>query len=480
MHPPKGRGVTVREITSRLESFYIDVPALRPGTVGAYLLAFVSVGVGTALRLAIGPYVDGFQFATFLPAVILTTLISGLGAGLFSVVLTIAAAAFFVFPPHLSFYVEEPGDVVSLLLYTVVMLFNVVLITGMRHVAERRQDQQALQEGKDRLQLALDATQLGWWQYDPLRRVISGDTRSQELFNAHAGDIPIEDIVTKRLHSDDAQRVWEAFQAALDPADPRPYATQYQVERGAGDVRWVEAHGLAHFEGKGREKRAVSIVGTVQDITERKEREEKDHLLMREVNHRARNMLSVVDAIAHQTIANNPEDYVERFSERIRALAAYQDLLVRSEWTGVEIEDLARAQLSHFADLIGSRIVMNGPKLRLNPASAQAIGLALYELAANARDYGALSTDAGRVDIGWGTDGDTLTMSWTERGGPPVSPPKRRGFGSTVMATMAERTVGGKADLDYALSGLTWRLTCPAANALERGYEILKAAGQSN
>jgi two-component sensor histidine kinase len=227
----------------------------------------------------------------------------------------------------------------------------------------------------------------------------------------------------------------------------------------------VETLGLPYFEGEGPDRRAVRVIGTIADVTERKEREEKLHLLMREVNHRARNMLGVVDAITRQTI---PEDYAEHLSERIRALAAYQDLLVRSEWTGVEIEDLARAELSHFADLIGPRIVMNGPKLRLNPASAQAIGLALQELAANAGNYGALSTDAGRVDVGWGTEGDTLILSWTERGGPPVSPPKGRGFGSTAMTTMAERTVDGKVDLDYAPSGLTWRLTCPAANTLQR------------
>jgi two-component sensor histidine kinase len=229
----------------------------------------------------------------------------------------------------------------------------------------------------------------------------------------------------------------------------------------------VETLGLAYFEGDGRERRAVSFVGTLADITERKQREEKVHLLMREINHRAKNMLSVVDAIAHQTATKNPEDFVERFSERIQALSANQDLLVRNEWNGVEIADLARAQLAHFADLIGSRIAVHGPMLRLKAASAQAIGLALHELATNAGKYGALSTDTGRVDICWGTNGDTLTMSWTEREGPPVSAPKRRGFGTIVMEAMAERSVDGKVNLDYAPSGLTWRLTCPAGNALE-------------
>jgi two-component sensor histidine kinase len=182
---------------------------------------------------------------------------------------------------------------------------------------------------------------------------------------------------------------------------------------------------------------------------------------MREVNHRAKNMLSLVQAIARQTAAREPEDFIDRFTERLQALAANQDLLVRNEWRGVDAEDLVHAQLAHFADLAGSRITVDGPKLRLDAAAAQAVGLALHELATNAGKYGALSTDRGRVDICWGTDGDTLTMSWTERGGPRVTTPKRRGFGTTVIKLMVEHSTNGKVALGYAPSGLTWRLTCP-------------------
>jgi PAS domain S-box-containing protein len=339
----------------------------------------------------------------------------------------------------------------------------VIIIARMRFAIEREQ----VEANKDRLQLALDAAQLGWWQYDPLNRVaLWWDRRVKEIFNVAEDRTEIEEF-TKRVHPDDVERVWGAIEAALDPSHPKPYAIEYRVQRGDGDVRFVEAHGLTYFDDVSHERHAVSMVGTAQDISERKERQERERLLMREINHRAKNMLSVVDAIAHQTAAKTPEDFIERFSERIQALSANQDLLIQNAWHGVETEDLVRAQLAPFADQIGSRIVLRGPNLRLNAASAQAIGLAMHELATNAGKYGALSTDTGRVDICWGTDGDIFKMSWIERDGPPISAPERRGFGTVVMRKMAERSLNGKVDLDYARSGLTWRLACPATNALE-------------
>ena len=187
---------------------------------------------------------------------------------------------------------------------------------------------------------------------------------------AAAGDWPLRSV--KRVHPDDAKRLWVAREVALDPADPKPCAIEFRLRWRGGEVRWVEVHWLAYFEGALRERGAASVVGTVADITERKE---KEHLLMREINHRTKNMLSVVHAIANQTGAKNLEDFVQNFSKPIQALAANQDLLIRNEWHGVEIEDLVYAELAPFADLIGSRIAARGPMLRLMPSSAQAMGL---------------------------------------------------------------------------------------------------------
>jgi two-component sensor histidine kinase len=188
---------------------------------------------------------------------------------------------------------------------------------------------------------------------------------------------------------------------------------------------------------------------------------------MREINHRAKNMLTIVQSIARQTAACEREEFIERFTERIQALAANQDLLVRHEWKGVDVAGLVRAQLAHLADLVGSRITVHGSPVRLKATAAQAIGLALHELATNAGKYGALSADAGRVDVLWRFEGERFAMSWVESNGPPVSRPQRCGFGTVVIASMAERAVDGEVELDYSPSGLVWRLTCSAANALE-------------
>jgi PAS domain S-box-containing protein len=219
------------------------------------------------------------------------------------------------------------------------------------------------------------------------------------------------------------------------------------------------------------------FITVAQDLTERKAREEQVRLLLREVSHRAKNMLSIVQAIARLTAARTPEDFIECFTNRIHALAANHDLLVRNEWQGVDVDDLVRAQLAHLADLVGSRITVSGPKVHLNAAAAQAIGFTLHELATNAGKYGALSTDAGRVDVQWRRDGEVFAMRWTERNGPPVRPPEHGGFGSTVIEAMVKHTLGGEVELDYASSGLMWALTCPAANALDQPVNVSRAAG---
>jgi PAS domain S-box-containing protein len=219
------------------------------------------------------------------------------------------------------------------------------------------------------------------------------------------------------------------------------------------------------------------FTGTVRDITERKRHEEEVHLLLREVNHRAKNMLGLVQAIARQTAATKPGDFIGRFEERVRALAASQDLLVKNEWKGVDLDELVRSQLAHFKDLIGARIAIEGQSLFISASAAQTIGMALHELATNAGKYGALSTLEGRIEVAWllkqaESGEENFVITWREQEGPPVAAPSQSGFGTSVIGPMAEMSLDAKIELDHALAGLQWRLECSAAKVIEGSHPI--------
>src|SRR5499427_3732257 len=329
---------------------------------------------------------------------------------------------------------------------------------------ERFEAEQSLRASEERLRLSQEAGGLGHWDYDYASDTLVWSDQTRTLLGVEPGEPPSRQLLRSRVHPEARPRLEEhiARSAHLDADHIRPF--EFRVVMPNGVIRWLEDQDRVETSAAGLPVRAVGIV---RDITARKAHEGHVQLLMRELDHRVKNMLSIVQAIARQTAAREPDDFVVRFIERIRALSVNQDLLVRNEWQGADVEELVRTQLAPFTDLVGSRIVVHGPKLRLNAAAAQAIGLTLHELATNAGKYGALSTDKGHVDVRWGTDGRTLTMSWTERDGPPVAPPERRGFGSMVIASMATEAVEGEVQLDYAPSGLVWRLSCPAANGLE-------------
>ncbi len=214
------------------------------------------------------------------------------------------------------------------------------------------------------------------------------------------------------------------------------------------------------------------FTGTIRDITERKRHENELQLLLREVNHRAKNMLAVVQAISRQTAAATRDEFIERFGERVQALVVSQDLLVKNEWKGVDLNELIRSQLAHFKDAIGTRIELRGAPLFISASAAQTIGMAIHELATNAGKYGALSNHGGRVEVDWSLENSekgskTLVMSWVEVGGEAVTAPTEQGFGTTVIVPMARMSLDAEVDLDYAKTGLIWRLRCPAENVLE-------------
>jgi two-component sensor histidine kinase/CHASE3 domain sensor protein len=189
-------------------------------------------------------------------------------------------------------------------------------------------------------------------------------------------------------------------------------------------------------------------------------------IMNRELVHRTKNLISVVQAIVRNQEKGSPEidRYSTGLSNRLVSLGSTLDILVRENWNQVTLQDLIAGQLGHFSENIGRRIVVSpGPPINFTASEAQMIGLALHELGTNAAKYGALSRDEGSVDIRWleepGAEGPAIVLSWTERNGPPVEPPSRRGFGSRLTESLVARAVGGTAAIDFNPSGLVWTLT---------------------
>ena len=230
----------------------------------------------------------------------------------------------------------------------------------------------------------------------------------------------------------------------------------------------------------------IGIVGLSTDITERKANEEQRQFLMRELTHRSKNLLAVVQSMARQTatMSGSLDDFQGRFSARLQGLASSQDLLLQENWRGASIRQLIISQLGHLTDMIDSRILLTGPDGLLNPDAAQNIGLALHELSTNAAKYGALSNIAGRVYIRWGLlpggpDGEKFFLNWQEDGGPPVTPPGRKGFGHSVVQRLVARSLDGKVDLDFKPEGVVWRLEIPRAHIMQMQDESTPEASAS-
>jgi two-component sensor histidine kinase/DNA-binding response OmpR family regulator len=243
---------------------------------------------------------------------------------------------------------------------------------------------------------------------------------------------------------------------------------EYRILGEDGKERCIESEW--HLE-SGPDGRSLRAFAANLDITERKQSEEQKKLLMAEVNHRSRNLLAVVQSIVNQSARGaDPATFSHNLADRLQGLSASQDLLIKSDWRGIEIAELVHAQLHHFKDLMGPRILVEGSAARLTAAAAQAVGMALHELATNAVKYGSLSTNEGRVRIYWDISKHReplFTMRWTEECGPTVSVPTQKGFGSLVMGPIVESALGGKVEIDFLENGLTWKLSALVASALE-------------
>jgi PAS domain S-box-containing protein len=216
----------------------------------------------------------------------------------------------------------------------------------------------------------------------------------------------------------------------------------------------------------GRQLPDGRLIAILRDITERKKAEDQIRFLMGEVIHRSKNILAMVQAIARLSAKHaDPVTFASDLSQRISSLSACQNLLVSSEWKGVDVAELVHTQLAPYRDIFDRRILLDGPTARLNSTAAQAVGMALHELATNAAKYGALSNHEGRVRVAWEIDARAETpmfsITWREEGGPKVAVPIRKGFGQNVIISMVENAVHGKVALEYQEAGVVWTLRSP-------------------
>ena len=330
---------------------------------------------------------------------------------------------------------------------------------------------EALAESEARLRSALKAGRLVHWETDLEAGTRTWTEEAMALFGLTLVDGRgrfggEDDEFRLAIHPDDRD-LTESFYQQADRQDWFP--VEYRILKADGTIRWLSGGGQVVARGKdGKARRMVNVVA---DITDRKRAEEHIHLLMRELTHRAKNLLAVVLSIASQTgrTAGTFEEFLARFSLRLQGLAASHDLLVLQDWRGASLADLVRDQLAPFVETGSTRIDVSGPCVVLGPKAAEAVGLAVHELATNAVKYGALSVPTGRVTVSWAwenpdTEPRQLRLSWLERGGPLVMRPTNKGFGHIVFGRIVTEILSGKVEMDFGPEGLSWQLLLPASN----------------
>jgi two-component sensor histidine kinase/CheY-like chemotaxis protein len=191
--------------------------------------------------------------------------------------------------------------------------------------------------------------------------------------------------------------------------------------------------------------------------------EAHQRMLIEELNHRVKNMLTVVNAMARQTLASSPspEVFAEKFMKRIDALGRTHALLSREQWASVQLADIARDSLEHYLVEDKKRVVLKGPPISIDPKTAVALGIVFHELATNAVKHGALSNITGSVAVSWASSAEAVTLQWHEQGGPEVSMPSRGGFGSRLVKLELTHELNGSVDLIYDRGGLKVTMEFP-------------------
>jgi two-component sensor histidine kinase len=240
----------------------------------------------------------------------------------------------------------------------------------------------------------------------------------------------------------------------------KSFEAEFRIKRPDGEQRWCVATAAATTDTAGR---VLRVSGVTVDITDRKNAEERQMLLTREVDHRAKNALALAQSIVRLTNAENVRTYVSAVEGRISALARVHTILSLSSWQGAEIGRLVAEEVAPYAN--GGQISFSGKELQLQPATAQTLALALHELVTNSAKYGALSVLSGQISVSWSVEDDRLDLTWIETGGPLVHVPTSRGFGTRSLMASVESQLGGQAMFDWRPEGLICRLHVPIARA---------------
>lgn len=328
-----------------------------------------------------------------------------------------------------------------------------------QRVAERtaalESSTERLRESERRRSVALAAGQMGSWDWDIRTNECVWDPGQYRIFGVDPETFrPTFDAVRPMIVADDLDHIRKIM---CSDGGRQTFQVEARIVRPDGDQRWCVCAAAVTRDEAGKVSR---VSGVTIDITDRKQAEERQLLLAREVDHRARNALAVVQAIVRLTAASDPRAYVAAVEGRIRALAQAHTLLSESRWEGADVKRLVDEELEPYRSG-GPLVETDGPTVSLPPDRAQVLALALHELATNSVKYGALSVETGALSVMWRSEGDRVTLRWTETGGPPVRKPKARGFGTKILEASINQQIAGRVTLDWQPTGLDCTLEIP-------------------
>lgn len=321
-------------------------------------------------------------------------------------------------------------------------------------------------------ELALAAGNMGFWDWDVSTDEWQWDEGQRRIF-AVGREAEVRGIEAMRtaIHPNDRDRL-DAGLAGLSE-DTKSFEFECRIRRPDGSQRWCRQVAAGIFDGSGK---LVRISGVTTDITEHKEAEAKQLLLAREVDHRARNALAVVQAIVRLARRDTVHDFIEGVEGRINALAKTHELLSQARWKGADILRLVLDELSPYQAEKNTKVTAIGRSMLLSPENAQIMAIALHELATNAAKHGSLSSADGRLDVSWGVLKESLRLKWTESGGPPVKRPEVGGFGTKIIAASFGNSDRGSVEFDWRPEGLSCVLTLtvtPEAEQIGLGDNLI-------